>query len=83
MGLEETLDAVKRQCLLCHTYRTFKPEESANNKDLVLNELDDLANYFKEQFDALRKSDADSALLQKAQHNKTVCFRLNSPRNIL
>ena len=74
MALEEVLEAVKRQCMLCHTYRSFKPAESDANRDQVVRQLDDMARYFKEEFDSLRKSDAEGSLLQKAQHNKTVCF---------
>ena len=78
MALDETVGSVKRLCLMCHTYRTFKPEEAENSKQKALRNLDELVGYFKNQFDSLRRKDAEISLINKANYNKTVCLDASS-----
>ena len=65
---------IKRNCLLCKGRSLLRPvQEEQGNVKKGLNEL---ADYFQQQYDELRTADADGSVITRAIENKRACMDL-------
>jgi hypothetical protein len=70
--MESTLKEAKRNCLMCASYKRFKPRDDLREK--CLGSLKRLYSAFLDEFNSLRKKDAPAELIQRAWENKTLCL---------
>jgi hypothetical protein len=65
-------DSAKRNCMLCHTYRNFKP--SQEQKEIAMVGTKRAYDCLKEAFEVLRAQDADYNKLEKIRAAKVLCL---------
>lgn len=62
---------IRRACLLCNTYRLSRPGDN-ERKLQVISDLNDLVYFYNQQFNELRRADAQVSAINKAKENKTL-----------
>ncbi|MFA5126043.1 MAG: hypothetical protein WC462_03500 [archaeon] len=71
-GLSAYFDSAKRNCMLCHTYKNFKP--SQEQKEMAMVATKRAYDTLREAFDVLRAEDADYNKLETVRAAKVLCL---------
>jgi hypothetical protein len=66
------LNSAKRNCFLCHTYRTFKP--SNEQKEMAYVATQRAYDFLKESFEEYRKNDAPLSQLETIKAAKVLAL---------
>lgn len=72
--VSERIAFIKRNCMLCKGRSRLRPVEEEKGK--VKTGLENLINFFQDQFNGLRKEDAQVQEINNAIENKRKCMDL-------
>lgn len=57
---------------MCYTYKVFQPSDDRKKK--TLDGLEELADFYRNEFDSLRRQDADYESITNVRENKSLCL---------
>ena len=72
--MESRVSFIKRSCSLCKARSRLRPAERERKQ--VTTGLENLVEFFQNQFNALRRDDAPAKKISKAIENKRLCMDL-------
>ncbi len=72
--MTEKIAFVKRHCMLCKGRSRLRPVEAETTK--VRSSLENMIDFFNDQFNDLRKADAETFEINQAIANKRLCMDL-------
>ena len=70
--LTQYFESAKRNCMLCHTYRSLQP--SSDHKEMAITATRRAYDALKEAFEVLRQEDAAVEKLEKVRAAKVLCL---------
>ena len=74
LNVEKIVKDMKKNCLLCVSYKGFRPEKSDGAMQVVRANLETLVDYYNLKYDEFRSHDASADKILKTKDNKILCL---------
>ena len=74
LNIEKLVKDTKKNCLLCVSYKGFRPEKSDGAMHVVQANLEAMVDYYNMKYDEFRTHDESTDKILKTKDNKVTCL---------